>query len=156
MQGTRMSRRRALQGLGGGAAALSASVFFGACGGDDEGDSPGSSGGGTPASADTRATAVPSATAKTGGTLRVALSADPTGLDPSTSRGGNDHHWLYSIFDNLVNNDPTFQVSKGIAEKWEVVDDLTVAFTVAGGRDHLPRRHRLHGPGHQGDHRPPP
>jgi len=132
MPGTRISRRRALQGMGGGAAAFGASVLFGACGGDDE-DTGGTGGDTTPASADTRATPVPSATARTGGTLRVALSGDPTGLDPSTSRGGNDHHWLYSIFDNLVNNDPTFQTSKGIAEKWEVVDDLTVTFTVPAG-----------------------
>lgn len=108
MPASRISRRRALQGFGGGAAAFGASVLFGACGGGDDDSSSG--GEGTPAHADTRATAVPSATAKTGGTLRVALSGDPTGLDPSTSRGGNDHNWLYSIFDNLVSNDPTFQV----------------------------------------------
>ncbi len=129
MAGRAISRRRAIQGLGGGAAALGAGVFFGACGGDDD-ETPSNGADNTPASADTRATAVPSAVAKQGGTLRVAMSGDPTGLDPSTSRGGNDHHWLYSIFDNIVNNDPTFQTTAGIASKWEVLDDLTVSFTV--------------------------
>lgn len=127
MNAYRISRRRALQGLGGGAAALGASVFFGSCGDDDD-DDGGSEG--TPASADTRVTPAASAQAKQGGKLRVALAGDPTGLDPSTSRGGNDHHWLYSIFDNLTNNDPKFQTSAGIAEKWEVVDDLTISFTI--------------------------
>ena len=127
MNAYRISRRRALQGLGGGAAALGASVFFGSCGDDDDDDGGSEA---TPASADTRVTPVASAQAKQGGKLRVALAGDPTGLDPSTSRGGNDHHWLYSIFDNLTNNDPKFQTSAGIAEKWEVVDDLTISFTI--------------------------
>lgn len=128
MNARRFNRRRALQGLGGGAAALSASILFGGCGDDDDDDSGGTVG--TPASADTRVTPAPSAQVKQGGKLRVALAGDPTGLDPSTSRGGNDHHWLYSIFDNLTNNDPKFQTSAGIAEKWEVVDDLTISFTI--------------------------
>ena len=48
-------------------------------------------------------------------------------------RGGGDHHWLYSIYDNLVNNDPKFQAAPGIAESWEVIDDLTVSFKVGDG-----------------------
>lgn len=126
----RFTRRHALQSLGGGAAALGAGLFLGGCGDDD-------STGGTPSgdngSADTRTSPVASATARPGGRLRFSIAADPTGLDPSTSRGGFDHHWLYSIFDNLVNNDPKFQTAKGIADKWEVIDDLTIAFTVPAG-----------------------
>ncbi len=128
MSRNRFTRRRALQGMGGGAAALGASVLFGGCGDDD--DDGGSGQGGGIEKIDTRPTAVPEVKAKPGGTLRFAVAADPTGLDPSTSRGGNDHHWLYSIFDNLVNNDPTFQTTPGIATKWEIVDDLTVRFVV--------------------------
>jgi peptide/nickel transport system substrate-binding protein len=118
--------------LGGGAAVLGAGLFLGGCGDDDDkaGGTPGS---GNNGSTDTRQSPAASSTPKPGGTLRFAIAADPTGLDPSTSRGGFDHHWLYSIFDNIVNNDPKFQVSKGIADKWEVVDDLTVAFTVPDG-----------------------
>lgn len=127
MNPRQFTRRRTLQGIGGGAALLGTGVFFGGCGGDDSDDAGPKSNSDT---IDTRPTAVPNVVAKKGGTLKVAMSADPTGLDPSTSRGGGDHHWLYSIFDNLVNNDPKFQVSKGIASKWEVVDDLTVAFTI--------------------------
>jgi peptide/nickel transport system substrate-binding protein len=85
------------------------------------------------ATADTRLTAAAGVAPQRGGTLRVALSADPTGLDPATSRGGGDHNWLYSIFDNLVTNDPTFQAAPGIAESWEVVDDRTIAFKVQDG-----------------------
>lgn len=129
MNRNRYSRRRALQGLGGGAALIGSSAFFGGCGDDDD-DANGANPTGPAATVDTRATPVPSVVAKSGGTLKVALSGDPTGLDPSTSRGGNDHHWLYSIFDNLVNSDPKFNVAKGLATKWEVVDDLTVKFTV--------------------------
>ena len=69
-----------------------------------------------------------------GGTLKVALGSDPTGLDPSTSRGGGDHHYLYSIFDNLVNNGPDFSVKPGLATEWEVVDDLTIRFKIQDGR----------------------
>lgn len=119
------SRRRALQGIGG-AALLGTTMQFG-CGGNGSESSQGTS---TPASVDTRPTPIPGVSAKKGGTLKVNMAGDPTGLDPSTSRGGGDHHWLYSIFDNLVNNDETFQVAKGIAESWEIVDELTVAFKI--------------------------
>jgi len=111
------------------AALIGSAALFGGCGDDDDDDS-GANPTGPAATVDTRATPVPSVVAKQGGTLKVALSGDPTGLDPSTSRGGNDHHWLYSLFDNLVNSDPKFNVAEGLATKWEVVDDLTVKFTV--------------------------
>ncbi len=128
MKPYQISRRRALQTLGGGAAFVGSAALLGGCGDDDD-DSDGDPTG-PAATVDTRATPVPSVVAKKGGTLKVALSGDPTGLDPSTSRGGNDHHWLYSMFDNLVTNDATFQVAEGVANKWEVVDDLTVRFTI--------------------------
>ena len=108
-----IGRRRALQGIGGGAAFVGAAAFLGGCGDND--DDGGDSSNGPAPTVDTRPTPAPSVVAKKGGTLKVALSGDPTGLDPSTSRGGNDHHWLYSIFDNLVNNDPKFQVNAAAA-----------------------------------------
>ncbi|MGE3596464.1 MAG: ABC transporter substrate-binding protein [Dehalococcoidia bacterium] len=83
--------------------------------------------------ADTRSTEVAGTQPKSGGTLKVALDVDPTGLDPSTSRGGGDHHWLFSIYDNLIGLDPKLAPTKAIADRWEVVDDLTIAFTVPGG-----------------------
>lgn len=136
MKTTPRSRRSLLRA----SAALSAgaATWLVACGGKEAPASSGGSASGTSralATADTRITQVAAATAaaQRGGTLRVALSGDPTGLDPATSRGGNDHHWLYSIFDNLVNNDPKFQVAPGIAESWEVVDDLTVTFKLQDG-----------------------
>ncbi|HXH21589.1 MAG TPA: ABC transporter substrate-binding protein [Dehalococcoidia bacterium] len=116
----RITRRRAIVGLG----AVGAGALVAAC-------SSGSSSGGGSGSTDTRKQS--SGPPKKGGTLRFSFSGDPTGLDPSTSRGGNDHHWLYSIFENLVNSDPTFQVAKGISDKWEVIDDLTISFHVPAG-----------------------
>jgi peptide/nickel transport system substrate-binding protein len=112
-----------------------ATAWLVACGGKSESKSDAPAGSKVLATADTRITptGAGTVTAQRGGTLRVAMSDDPTGLDPSTSRGGGDHHWLYSIFDNLVNNDPKFQPAPGIAESWEVVDDLTVAFKIQDG-----------------------
>ena len=129
METYHLSRRRALRGLAGGAA-FGSMAWLAACGGSKS-DSQGAAA--TPGTADTRVTQTAGEALRSGGTLRVALDADPTGLDPSTSRGGGDHHWLYSIFENVVNNDPTFQPAAGIAEQWEVVDDLTIAFTVSNG-----------------------
>ncbi len=124
-------RRSVLGGMAASAAWLLA------CGG---GAKTKDAGGGAPsralATADTRITAQAGAATpapQKGGTLKVALSADPTGLDPSTSRGGGDHNWLYSLYDNLTTNDPKFQPAPGIAQSWEVVDDLTVSFKLQGG-----------------------
>ncbi len=125
-----LSRRRVLRGLAGGTAFGSA-AWLAACGGGSKSDNQGAAA--TPGTADTRVTQTAGEAPRSGGTLRVALDGDPTGLDPSTSRGGNDHHWLYSIFENVTTNDPTFQPAAGIAEQWEIVDDLTIAFTVNNG-----------------------
>ena len=135
-QSMRVGRRQALRGAGLGIAGLSAAALIG-CGDSDEAD-----GGATAAATGTSegpgaapSVTTPDASArKMGGKLKVALGSDPTGLDPSTSRGGGDHHYLYSIFDNLVNNGPDFSVKPGLATEWEVVDDLTLRFKIQEGR----------------------
>ncbi|MCA9851625.1 MAG: ABC transporter substrate-binding protein [Dehalococcoidia bacterium] len=131
----RLGRRQALRGAGIGLAGLSAAALIG-CGDSDEADSTTATATGTsegPGAAPSVTT--PDASARSmGGTLKVALGSDPTGLDPSTSRGGGDHHYLYSIFDNLVNNGPDFSVKPGLATEWEVVDDLTIRFKIQDGR----------------------
>lgn len=133
----RLNRRQALRGAGVGLAGLSGAVLIG-CGDSDDEATPTSSAGTPDASATSAGTAAPADTPMAsdrgqGGTLQVALGADPTGLDPSTSRGGGDHHYLYSMFENLVNNGPDFSIKPGIATEWEVVDDLTVRFTTRNG-----------------------
>ena len=128
------SRRAMLRA--GAAVSAGAAAWLAACGGSKDSGNTQSGASRALATADTRVTQSAGAStpaAQRGGTLRVALSADPTGLDPATSRGGGDHHWLYSIFDNLVNNDPKFQAAPGIAETWEVIDDLTVSFKLQDG-----------------------
>ncbi len=129
----RVSRRTALRGAGIGLAGLSGAALIG-CGDSDETGATaaptGTSGGANPAPS----VATPDASARTrGGTLKVALGGDPTGLDPATSRGGGDHHYLYSLFENLVNNGPDFSTSPGVATEWEVLDDLTIRFKIKEG-----------------------
>lgn len=131
---TRVSRRSALRGAGIGLAGLSGAALIGCGDSDEAGDASASattaSGGAAPAPSVT----TPDASARTrGGTLKVALGGDPTGLDPSTSRGGGDHHYLYSLFENLVNNGPDFSTQPGVATEWEVIDDLTIRFKIKEG-----------------------
>ncbi len=130
----RVTRRQALRGASIGLAGLSGAALLG-CGDSDEASdataAATAAGGGAGAAP---SVPTPDASARTrGGTLKVALGGDPTGLDPSTSRGGGDHHYLYSIFENLVNNGPDFSTKPGIATEWEVIDDLTIRFTTRNG-----------------------
>ncbi|MCK9494320.1 MAG: ABC transporter substrate-binding protein [Dehalococcoidia bacterium] len=128
-----VSRRTALRGAAVGLAGLSSAALIGCSGEDDEPSGPTATGTSEGPGAAPSVT-TPDADARTrGGTLKVALGSDPTGLDPSTSRGGGDHHYLYSIFDNLVNNGPDFSVKPGLATEWEVVDDLTIRFKLREG-----------------------
>jgi len=128
-----IQRRTVLRGAAVGVAGLTGAALIG-CGSDDDdgtaATTTSSAGGGS----QTAATSTPGASAaRRGGELKVVFEGDPTGLDPSTSRGGNDHHYLYSMFENVVNNGPNFEVQPGLADSWEVIDDLTVRFHFPGG-----------------------
>lgn len=117
----RISRRAVLRGAGALGVGLAATAMVG-CGSDENrggGTSTGTNGG--------------SGTPRPGGTLKVAMLNDPSGLDPSTSRAGYDHDYLFSLFDNLVTYTPKFEVAPGLAHTWEVIDDLTIAFTLTTG-----------------------
>lgn len=130
---TRVNRRQALRGVGIGLAGLSGAALLG-CGDSDEADATAAASSTGAPSGSASPVATPEASTRTrGGSLKVALGSDPTGLDPSTSRGGGDHHYLYSMFENLVNNGPDFSVKPGIATEWEVVDDLTIRFKTKTG-----------------------
>lgn len=131
---TRVSRRSALRGAGIGLAGLSGAALIGCGDSDETTDGAASATTATGGAASAPSVTTPDASARTrGGTLKVALGSDPTGLDPSTSRGGGDHHYLYSIFENLVNNGPDFSTQPGVATEWEVIDDLTIRFKIKEG-----------------------
>ena len=61
-----------------------------------------------------------------GGTLHVALQADPTTLDPT--QAGLTAIWkvIEHIYDTLVRVDPTLAPVPGLAESWDISDDATV------------------------------
>ena len=58
---------------------------------------------------------------KRGGVLKVVAYANPSSLDPSTGRSGADHSFLWSIFDTLVDIEPsTLNPIPGLAEVVEL------------------------------------
>ena len=72
-------------------------------------------------------------TPRRGGTLRVALRAEASTLDPHRGASGTDHMWLYPIYDTLVRFDPSMNPQPGLAESWEAPDPKTLVFTVRKG-----------------------
>ena len=62
-------------------------------------------------------------TPKTGGTLRVALSTNPPGLDPMANSHVATRQVGLHIFESLVTFDENFKVSPQIAERWEISKD---------------------------------
>jgi peptide/nickel transport system substrate-binding protein len=64
-----------------------------------------------------------STTPKSGGTLNVAINADPPKLDPSFSSALVDRQVFQSIFDKLIDIDSSGKVIPMLAEKWEVSND---------------------------------
>lgn len=74
------------------------------------------------------------AQAQESGLLRVAVSANPSTLDPATGRSGADHQFLYPLFDTLVQWDPkTLEPRPGLAKSWEYSDDTTVVLELRPG-----------------------
>jgi ABC-type transport system substrate-binding protein len=70
-------------------------------------------------------------TPKPGGTLRFAVRAEPSTLDPHRGSSGSDHMSLYPIFDTLVRFDPnTMAPQPGLAESWETPDPKTLVLTL--------------------------
>jgi peptide/nickel transport system substrate-binding protein len=64
-----------------------------------------------------------SAAPKTGGTLNISLSADPTTFDPSFSTAFFDEQPFQNIYDKLVESDPSGKVVPMLADKWSISDD---------------------------------
>ena len=80
---------------------------------------------------------------KTGGTLRVAIMADPASLDGHLFAAGRfDTTWL--IYDRLTEYDLKLKPQPMLAESWDVSSDYkTHQAQPAQGR-HVPRRSRVH------------
>jgi peptide/nickel transport system substrate-binding protein len=70
-------------------------------------------------------------TPTSGGTLRFAVRAEPSTLDPHRGSSGSDHMSLYPIYDTLVRFDPdTMAPQPGLAESWETPDAKTLVLTL--------------------------
>jgi peptide/nickel transport system substrate-binding protein len=71
---------------------------------------------------------------KTGGTLNISWSADPSSLDPSFSTQFYERQIFQSIYDKLVDLDPSGKIVPMLAEKWSVSDDKkTYTFNLRKG-----------------------
>ena len=61
---------------------------------------------------------------KYGGTLVVAATQDPTGLDPITARGNASLQVIGQMYDGLTKyKTGTFEVEPALAESWEISSD---------------------------------
>jgi peptide/nickel transport system substrate-binding protein len=71
---------------------------------------------------------------KTGGTLKVGLSADPAELDPHKTSLTAAWHVIEHVYDNLVDANENLEPIPGLAETWEISDDgLTYTFNLRQG-----------------------
>lgn len=87
-----------------------------------------SSGSGDPAAGpETSATSTPdTATATPGGTLRFALGASPSGVDPQQVGSNVSIYIARQLADSLTDQDPaTGEIVPWLATSWDVSDDLT-------------------------------
>jgi peptide/nickel transport system permease protein/peptide/nickel transport system substrate-binding protein len=76
----------------------------------------------------------PQGTPKKGGVLKVSAPTNPSSLDPATGGSGQDHAFLYPIFDTLVEFDfPTLKALPGLAESWKFPDTKTLVLNLRSG-----------------------
>lgn len=113
--GSRVSRRRFLTGAGGVAAGAAAmgplSAFLASCGSTSTASSISGGLSGAP---------------RSGGTLTIAIDADPNGLDPESVLNNNAGFVMATIHDGLTAYKPgTTEVVPGLAEKWDISSDGT-------------------------------
>lgn len=65
--------------------------------------------------------------ARSGGTLRVSAPNNPSSLDPATGGSGNDHVFLYTLYDTLVEWEyATLAPRPGLAQSWTYPDPKTL------------------------------
>lgn len=58
-----------------------------------------------------------------GGTLTIAMTADPTTFDPHVNSVTRDSIYAYSLFDNLIQRSPDGTLYPGLATEWAVAED---------------------------------
>jgi peptide/nickel transport system substrate-binding protein len=135
---TRVSRRRMLGYAGAGATA----AFLAACGGSSNNSTSGNQSPPTGTRAAAQATALANAQGQvstfqngsTGGKLKVGVTLEPGTLDTAVPLSGGDTVFLATMYNPLLTLDhfvPNPQLS--LAEKYEVVDPTTLAFTLRQG-----------------------
>ena len=131
----RLSRRDAM--LRGAALGLSASALMALNGGLAFAQAtPGASPAASPAASPVAVTAAPTAdpNAKTGGTLKVGLQADPAELDPHKTSLTAAWHVIEHMYDGLVSVSPALTPVPALAESWEIsADGITYTFTLRSG-----------------------
>jgi peptide/nickel transport system substrate-binding protein len=151
-----MSRRRLVQGLALGIAAVPFTGLLAACGGGS-GSTPttSSSSGATSTSAAstqqsgststaTAASGSPESTASSGsssgpaptkgGTLTIGLEQEPSTLDPHASANAMAHRPLVCLYDTLVVEDDDMNFQPSLAAKWEIATDgKAITFTLQSG-----------------------
>ncbi|MGC4191117.1 MAG: ABC transporter substrate-binding protein [Thermomicrobiales bacterium] len=131
----RLSRREAM--LRGAALGLGASALMALNGGlafaqATPEASPAASPAASPVAIEAAPTADPNA--KTGGTLKVGLQADPAELDPHKTSLTAAWHVIEHIYDGLVSVSPTLTPVPALAESWEISEDgKTYTFKLRSG-----------------------
>lgn len=126
---TYWSRRRFLATSGLAVGGLGAAALIG-CGDDDEaGGSSGGGGGGGGAATGAAGTAAPADEAKRGGTL-VTPGSDGGIFDPAIAIHGGTFASIHAVYDFLNYLGDGFQVTDGMAELPEVVDDTTIIYKI--------------------------
>ncbi len=120
-----------------------ASLAVAACGSDDGNDGESSPGteqsdtsqpDGSSAPSDTDADSDGGSSAPQGGTLRMAIPANPSSLDPQVGPSGTDLVVLYPMFDTLISFDPAkLTPTPGLAESWSYDDPTTLRLTLREG-----------------------
>ena len=84
------------------------------------------SSGATPAADPSASTTADAAAATPGGTLRFALGASPSGVDPQQVGSNVSIYIARQLADSLTDQDPeTGEIVPWLAQSWEVSDDLT-------------------------------
>lgn len=71
---------------------------------------------------------------KRGGVLRVSAPTNPSTLDPATGSAGSDHVYLYTLYDTLVEWEPsTLEPRPGLAHSWSWPDPTTLVLDLRPG-----------------------
>lgn len=75
----------------------------------------------------------PSATPKSGGTLKIALESELRTLDPLKSSQRVERQVYYNMYDSLVTIDASLKIKPGLATSWQYTDPTTLQFTLRQG-----------------------